>query len=105
MSLSTERLAVWELCPRRAIWTNRYATRVSLMGALYRALNAGLTAEKSPEQAAQNELLAIASNPGLDIYGGAVARRRHFSSPQKRVSCPVGELGGRNPRPPVDLVA
>lgn len=72
MSLSTERLAVWELCPRRAIWTNRYATRVSLMGALYRALNAGLTAEKSPEQAAQNELLAIASNPGLDIYGGAV---------------------------------
>ena len=42
------------------------------MGALYRALDAGLKAEKSPEQAAQNELLGIASNPGLDIYGGAV---------------------------------
>jgi len=72
MMLSAERLTVWELCPRRAVWTSSYATRVSLMGALYRALDAGLKAEKNPEQAASNELLAIASNPGLDIYGGAV---------------------------------
>jgi hypothetical protein len=69
MSLSAEKLTVWELCPRRAAWTSRYATRVSLMGALYRALDAGLKAEKNPEQAAQNELLAIASAPGLDIFG------------------------------------
>ena len=81
MSISAERLAVWELCPRRAAWTSRYATRVSLMGALYRALNAGLKTEKNPEQAAQNELLAIASNPGLDLVGQDVyAIAVHYAS-------------------------
>lgn len=72
MSISAERLAVSELCMRRLVWTNRYATRVSLMGALYRALDAGLKAENNPEQAASNELLGIASNPGLDIYGNDI---------------------------------
>jgi hypothetical protein len=69
MTLSAERLSTWELCPRRAQWTSQYHTRVSMMGALYRALAAGLTTDKNPEQSAINELLAIASNPGLDIYG------------------------------------
>jgi len=68
MSLSAEKLTMAELCMRRLIWTGRYATRVSLVGALYRGLDAGLKAEKNPEQAASNELLTIASNPGLDIY-------------------------------------
>jgi len=78
--ISAEKIAVSELCMRRAAWTSRYATRVSLMSALYRALDAGLKAEKNPDQAAANELLTIASSPGLDIYGGDVyAIATHYS--------------------------
>ena len=70
VDLSAEKLATFETCPRRYIWTGKYqALRVSLMGALYRALDAGLRAEKDPEQAAQNELLALAASPGLDVTG------------------------------------
>lgn len=68
MSLSAEKIVAFETCPRKYIWTNRYAIRISPIGALYRALDAGLKAEKNPEQAAANELLALASNPGLDLY-------------------------------------
>jgi hypothetical protein len=67
--ISGEALTIWNLCPRRKVWSERYAIRISLMGALYRALNAGLKTDKNPEQAAMNTLLEIASNPGLDIYG------------------------------------
>jgi hypothetical protein len=81
MILSAEKLVTVETCPRKYVWLNRYATRVSLMGALYRALGAGLRAEKNPEQAASNELLTIASNPGLDIYGHDVyAIAMHYAS-------------------------
>ena len=70
MILSAERLAVWETCPRRSVWTARYGMpRVSLIGALYRAVDAGLRTEKDPERAAENELLSIAASPGLDITG------------------------------------
>ena len=80
MSLSAEHLTVVELCPRRAVWTSQYATRISLIGALYRALHAGLKAEKNPDQAAANELLGIASNPGLDLIGeGVYAIAVHYS--------------------------
>jgi hypothetical protein len=72
MILSAEKLTTWELCPRRYIWTNRYATRISLMGALYRALDAGLKASKNPEQASRDEYLALAARPGLDLVGGDV---------------------------------
>ena len=55
---------------RRYAWQGRYASlRVSLMGALYRALDAGLRSEKDPERAAENELLSLAGRPGLDITG------------------------------------
>jgi hypothetical protein len=78
--LSAEQIVAFETCPRKYQWLSRYATRISLMGALYRALAAGLKAEKNPEQAAANELLGIASNPGLDIYGGDIyAIATHYS--------------------------
>ena len=65
--LSAEALTMWELCPLRKKRVERYATRVSLMGALYRSLDAGLRTGKNPEQASQNELMSIASSPGLDV--------------------------------------
>ena len=81
MILSSEHLAVWEICPRRKVWSERYQTRVSLMAALYRSLAAGLKAENNPEQAASGEMLAIASNPGLDLIGHDVyAVAIHYAS-------------------------
>lgn len=70
MQLSAEKVSAYELCPRRFVWTSRYpALRVSLLRALYVALDAGLRTEKEPERAAENELLAVASRPGLDVLG------------------------------------
>jgi len=78
--LSAERLVAFETCPRKLAWSERYAARVSLMAALYRALSAGLKADRHPDQAAANELMTIASNPGLDIYNCNVyAIATHFS--------------------------
>lgn len=71
MKLSAEQLVAVELCPRRMAWSNRYsALRVSPVRALYMALDAGLRTEKDPEKAAENELLSLAANPGLDVTGG-----------------------------------
>lgn len=70
--ISAEKIATYELCPRRFRWTGRYRVRVSLVRALYMALDAGLRTEKDPERAAENELLALAASPGLDVYGGDV---------------------------------
>ena len=67
--LSSDKLVTWDLCERRFLWTGRYRTRVPLTRALYVALDAGLRAEKDPERVAENELLSIAANPGLDIVG------------------------------------
>jgi len=68
--MNSERLAGHELCPRKQTWSERYVGfRVSLMHALYRALEAGLTSELDPEKAASNEFLALAAKPGLDIEG------------------------------------
>lgn len=72
MILSSEKLVTYETCPRRFLWTGRYRTRVTLSRALYLALDAGLRTEKDPERTAENELLAIAASPGLDIVGGDV---------------------------------
>ena len=73
MILTAERIATHEACPRRRAWTEKYAIlRVSMMGALYRALDAGLRTDKDPERAAENEFLALASSPGLDMEGANV---------------------------------
>lgn len=69
MIISAEKLATHETCPRRMTWGSMYSTRISLVGALYRALDAGLRAEKDPEKAAENEYLALAGRPGLDVCG------------------------------------
>ena len=68
--LSAERLLTWELCKRRYIWQDRYANlRVSLLRALYIALDAGLRSQDDPEKAAESQLLSLARSPGLDIVG------------------------------------
>lgn len=81
MILSAEKLSIWELCPRRAMWTTRYGMpRISLMGGLYRAVDAGLRTDREPETAAENEFMTLASNPGLDISGRDVyACAMHYS--------------------------
>lgn len=72
MILSAEKLATAETCLRRYFWTERYTVpRVSLMGALYRSIDAGLRSE-NPERAAENEFLSLAASPGLDVTGGDV---------------------------------
>lgn len=69
MILSAEKIFAYELCPRRFAYTGKYLTRVSPIRALYMALDAGLRTAKDPERAAENELLALAASPGLDIVG------------------------------------
>jgi hypothetical protein len=72
MQINAEKLAISELCMRRTIWTARYRPfRVGLTAALYRALDAGLTSP-APERAAENEMLALAASPGLDVTGVSV---------------------------------
>jgi hypothetical protein len=79
-TLSSEKLVTLETCPRRFLWTGKYRTRVSLTRALYIALDAGLRTEKDPESTAENELLALAASPGLDIVGHDVyAVAMHFA--------------------------
>jgi hypothetical protein len=74
MILSSDKIVAFETCPRKFAWTDRYLARVSLMGAMYRALDAGLKTGKNPEQAARDEMLTVASCPGLDIYGQDIYR-------------------------------
>src|ERR1035441_1103226 len=70
IALSAERMTTHELCERRRAWTEKYAhLRVSLLRALYMALDAGLTTDADPEKAAENQFLALARSPGLDIVG------------------------------------
>lgn len=69
MILTSEKIVAYELCPRRYAWTNIYYTRVSLIRALYLSLDAGLRTEKDPEKTAENEFLALAASPGLDVTG------------------------------------
>ena len=70
--ITSEKLVTFELCPRRFAWTGSYHTRVSLTRALHLSLDAGLRTAKDPERAAESEFLAIAAQPGLDVYGGDV---------------------------------
>jgi hypothetical protein len=49
------------------------------VGALYRALAAGLTAAKNPEQASENEYMALCAMPGLDIVGDSYAVGMHYA--------------------------
>lgn len=67
--ISAEKIITNELCPRRFKWMGEYRTRISLIRALYTALDAGLRAEKDPERAAENEYLSLAASPGLDVTG------------------------------------
>jgi len=70
---SAERLTSFELCPRRYAWTSAYKSfRVSPIRALFMGLDAGLRSEKDPEKAAENEVLKIAANPGLDLIGDSI---------------------------------
>ncbi len=56
--INAEMLSTWELCPRRAVWQERYINlRVSIIRALYMALDAGLTTTDDPEKAAENHFL------------------------------------------------
>jgi hypothetical protein len=107
--ISAEKIATYEICPRRYLWTGKYRTRVSPIRALYMALDAGLRTEKDPERAAENELLALAASPGLDVVGHDVyavamhhaklsgvlasALRSAWSAPWKTVE-PVTLSGG-----------
>jgi hypothetical protein len=73
VTLSAERMATEELCPRRRYWTERYVNlRVSLTRALYMSLDAGLRSETSPERDAEAQFLALARDPGLDVVGGDI---------------------------------
>jgi len=68
--LSAERMVTHELCERRQAWTEQYhLPRISIVAAMYRSLDAGLRTESDPEKAAQDEFLALAANPGLDVQG------------------------------------
>lgn len=84
ISLSAADLEQFETCPRRYQWTRTYAPfRISLTGALYSALHAGLTASGTldPETSARNRLMALAAQPGLDIEGeGMYDAATHLAS-------------------------
>jgi hypothetical protein len=68
--ISAAQLVEFDVCPRRAVWSAKYENlRVTLIRALYVALNAGLLAETDPERAAENKFLELAASPGLDIEG------------------------------------
>ena len=69
MILASEKLVAYELCSRRFKWMSQYPVRVSLVRALYIALDAGLRTAKDPERVAENEFLSIAASPGLDVIG------------------------------------
>lgn len=71
MIISGERLSIFDdLCQRRYVWLGKYHARVPLVKALYHSIDAGLmTAKENPDQVAENELLALAANPGLDVTG------------------------------------
>lgn len=67
---SAEQLVAQEVCPRRRAWSEQYeGFRVSLTGALYTAMRAGLTTAADPEKTAEDALLALAARPGLAVEG------------------------------------
>lgn len=64
--IDTEQVAAHDTCPRLQTWGSQFNfPRVSLTDAMYRALRVGLLSG-SPA-AAKDELISIASRPGLDI--------------------------------------
>lgn len=79
--LSPERIATYELCPRRAAWTERYALPfVSPIRALYLALHDGLTTTaESPERVAENAMLTLARSPGLNVAGNVYSLAMHYA--------------------------
>lgn len=67
--MNAQDLTDYELCERRMRWTRDYVPfRISLIGALYKGLHAGLTS-KDPETSAKNAVMEAAANPGLDVDG------------------------------------
>ena len=95
--MNSERLAGHELCPRKQTWSERYVGfRVSLMHALYRALEAGLTSELDPEREAFDEFIRLATNPGLDIEGPDVyAIGMHYGRLAQIISVALRSTGPR----------
>jgi hypothetical protein len=79
--LSPERIATYELCPRRMAWTEAYALPfLSPMTALRTALDAGLrTASPDPERIAENTVIELARSPGLDLIGNIYSLVMHYA--------------------------
>jgi hypothetical protein len=71
MILTTSDFENFDTCERKYLWSRKWLfPRISLMGAMYKALDAGLVSG-SP-QTAKDTLMSLAANPGLDIQGYAV---------------------------------
>lgn len=79
--LSPERVATYELCPRRMAWTDRYALPfLSPMRALHVALDAGLTtAATDPERIAVDTVITLARSPGLNLIGNVYSLAMHYA--------------------------
>lgn len=70
MNVDAEKLSAYDGCPRRSVWQERYQLpRISVVGALYRALDAGLKASEHPDRAAENQFMSLAARPGLAVVG------------------------------------
>jgi hypothetical protein len=66
--MNSQDLQVYELCPRRFVWTSSFvAFRISPLAALYQAIHEGLVG--NGEADAKTKLISLASMPGLDING------------------------------------
>jgi hypothetical protein len=69
--VNAEDLCKYESCPRRLAWSREYLPfRISPIGALYRALDAGLIGKAQDD--AKSSMLKTAAMPGLDIEGADV---------------------------------
>src|ERR1700722_9094083 len=81
LTLSPERIATYELCPRRMAWTEAYALPfLSPMTALRTALDAGLrTAAADPERVACDTAIELARSPGLDLIGNVYSLAMHYA--------------------------
>ena len=67
--MNAQDLSDFDLCERRFKWGRNYVPfRISLIGALYKGLHAGLIGQ-SPESDAKNAVMECAAFPGLDVDG------------------------------------
>src|SRR5260370_1312885 len=77
--MSADTLERYDRCHRLAAWDSQYLNlRISPLRALYLALSAGLTGD---EKSAENKLMELAANPGIDITGDDLyALAKHYSA-------------------------